>query len=59
MYLFKSKIFLAQIIKKTCNMCDVNVLLYYTTAAVAQWLERSLRKRKVGCSNPSRHRPKT
>ena len=42
-----------QLLNKKClrNTCAF-------AAAVVLWVKRSPRKRKVGCSNPSRNRPK-
>ena len=42
-------------IKRTCADNSRTV----RNAAVAHWVERCPRKRKVGCSNPSHERPKS
>ena len=38
---------------------DKQRLQIFLAAAVAQWVRAFPRKRKVGCSNPSRDRPKS
>ena len=43
------------------SRCNIIYLadLHVVAVAVAQWVRVFARKRKVGCSNPSRERPKS